>query len=68
LAFYEIRLFIKIFGILQCKEFVESGRKYGDSENEYEIDDLISFVRKSVNFEALRAYNLLDYMFIEKIW
>jgi hypothetical protein len=67
LAFYEIRLFIKIFGILQCKEFVGNEKKYGDSENEYEIDDLMNFVRKSANFEALRAHNLLDYRFIEKI-
>jgi hypothetical protein len=57
-----------MFGILQCKEFIGSGRRYGDSENEYEIDDLMSFMRKSANFEVLRAHNLLDYVFIEEIW
>jgi hypothetical protein len=57
-----------MFGILQCKELVRSGRRHGDSENEYEIDDLMSFVKKSANFEVLRVHNLLDYVFIEKIW
>jgi hypothetical protein len=33
-----------MFGILQCKEFVGSGRRHGDSEDEYEIDDLIEFL------------------------
>jgi hypothetical protein len=57
-----------MFGILQCKELVGSGRRYSDSENEYEIDNLMNFIRKSVNFEAFRAHNLLDYGSLEEVW
>jgi hypothetical protein len=53
-----------MFGILQCKELIGSGRRYSDSKDEYEIDGLM---RKLANFEALRAHNLLDYVFLEEV-